>query len=312
MNLRVAPVLFLFALFTACNLVKLRENKEIRHFARSEVIAHTYQASDGPHFTWARITGKPKVMLVHGITGSALSQWSGNTDRLSEHFDLILPDLIGHGRSTNQWTGNSLNAQVAHLILILDSLGIHEPIDVVGNSYGGAIAANLAEQHPERVKHLVIYDGPASDYTAAIADSVAHARGAMDVLDLLSPSDKHGQRRAIAAAFHHPPKLPGFVLRQYNQRYILPYRDAQIGLLKDLLMREAEYATKTYTWPMPVFVIWGRDDGLIPLATGEGIQRRNGLPADHLIVIPECGHVANRERPIEFEEILIRILSDRS
>lgn len=309
-----SPLAFLlpFLMLASCDLVKQRENREVRHFERTGVKAHTFLAADGPHFAWTRFSGKPKLMLIHGITGSALTQWSGNADRLAEHFDLILPDLIGHGRSTQQWSGNSVDAQVAHLILILDSLGVQGPIDVVGNSYGGAIAANLAEQHPERVRRLVIYDGPASDFTSAVADSVARSRGASDIVDLLSPTDKKGQKRAIAVAFHHPPVLPGFALRQYNHRYILPYRAAQTGLLEDLLQREAEYATKTYAWPMPVYVLWGANDGLIPLATGTAIHARNRLPADHLIVIPECGHIANRERPGEFEEVLIRILSDRS
>ena len=305
----VTVVLFFVPLF-ACNLVKQRERNEIRHFERTGIQSHTFKGPDGDHFTWYKSTGKPKVMLIHGITGSGLSQWSGNADRLGERYDLIIPDLLGHGHSTKNWCGSSVDAQVAHLFLLLDSLGVTDPVYVVGNSYGGAIAANLAEQHPERVKKLVIYDGPASDYTTAMADSVARSRGAKDIMDLLSPADKEGQRRVFATALHHPPKLPGFALRQYNERYIRPYHDAQTGLLADLLKREAEFATKEYRWPMPVYVLWGANDGLIPLATGQGIHRRNHLAAQHLIVVPECGHIANREKPREFEDILFRILAD--
>jgi pimeloyl-ACP methyl ester carboxylesterase len=59
---------------------------------------------------------------------------------------------------------------------------------------------------------------------------------------------------------------------------------------------------------MPVYVIWGEKDGLIPISTGFGIVRRSNVPADHWIVIPDCGHIANREKPEEFESILLRIL----
>ncbi|MBK9176592.1 MAG: alpha/beta fold hydrolase [Flavobacteriales bacterium] len=89
---------------------------------------------------------------------------------LRKDYDRILPDLLSHGLSTKWDTahgGRSIDDQVAHVILLLDSLGVKDPIPVVGNSYGGGVAARLAELHPERIKHLVIYDGLVSDYSAA-------------------------------------------------------------------------------------------------------------------------------------------------
>ena len=77
------------------------------------------------------------VLLVHGITSDG-GMWAGNVHALSKDYDLIVPDLIGHGRSTNSWSGNSVDAQVAHLALILDSLGVRGAVYVVGNSYGGS------------------------------------------------------------------------------------------------------------------------------------------------------------------------------
>ena len=59
---------------------------------------------------------------------------------------------------------------------------------------------------------------------------------------------------------------------------------------------------------MPVFVVWGEGDRLIPLATGRGIARRNELPSDHLIIIPKAGHAANLEQPQVFNDHLLRIL----
>ncbi len=297
-------------LLSSCNVIRMRERHETKAMEKSGAQAYTFIAADGPHYVWATHNGKPKLMLIHGITGSSVAQWSGNAQRLSEHYDLIIPDLIGHGKSVQTWTGSSVDAQVAHLNLLLDSLHVHEPVYMVGNSYGGAMAAKFAEQHPERVKKLVIYDGPASDFTGAMADSIAKANGAKNIQELLSPVDKKGQRKALRVALYRMPILPGFVLRQFNDAYIKPYHIAQVGLLNDLLAHEKEYATKVYRWPMPVYVIWGANDGLIPLATGRGIHARNHLAADHLIIIPKCGHIANVERPKEFERVLERILAE--
>ena len=202
-----------------------------------------------------------------------------------------------------------MDAQVAHLNLILDSLGVKEPVYVVGNSYGGAMAANFAEQHPERVKKLVIYDGPASDYTHATADSVARSVGASDILGLFSPETNTEQRRLLSLALHKVPMIPGFALRQMRAHGRI-LRPTYLALLKDLLVHEQEFATKVYRWPMPVYVFWGAHDGLIPPATGRGIHARNQLAADHLVIFPDCGHVANIEQPKEFDKELERILNE--
>ena len=143
MNFRTAlfHVLAIAAL-TACNIPRMMEKASTKAYKKNDMVQRTFTDADGPHFTWVSGTvntsTKPKLLLVHGITSSN-AMWAGNLSGLSKSYDLIVPDLIGHGRSTKQWSGNSIDQQVAHLALILDSLGVTEPIYVVGNSYGGAM-----------------------------------------------------------------------------------------------------------------------------------------------------------------------------
>lgn len=108
------------------------DRKATDAFEKAGLQRHTFTDRVGPHFTWAssklgQVGGKPKLMLVHGITSSA-NMWASNLPVLSKDYDLIVPDLIGHGNSTGQWTGNSVDAQVAHLRPVLDSLGVQEPV----------------------------------------------------------------------------------------------------------------------------------------------------------------------------------------
>ena len=310
-ELKIVLVTAVCSALAACTVTKMLDRKASKVFEANGLERRTFTDAAGPHFVWAsaameRGEAKPKLMLVHGITSSG-NMWASNVDTLSKAYDLIVPDLIGHGRSTAQWKGNSVDAQVAHLSLLLDSLHVNEPVFVVGNSYGGAMVANFAEQYPERARALVIYDGPASDYTAAIADSVARSVGATDITDLFSPENPEEQYRLFSLVTYEPPKIPGFALKQLNKS-MRAHSAVYLGLLRDLLEREGQYATKRYTWPMPVFVIWGEGDRLIPLATGRGIARRNELPADHLIIIPKAGHAANLEQPQVFNDHLLRIL----
>lgn len=304
--------LILAILLASCNVTKITEKRTIRAFEASGLVQHTYTDAAGAHFTWASKelakNSKPKLMLVHGITSSS-AMWSGNVQGLAQHFDLVVPDLIGHGRSTTAWSGSSVDLQVAHLVNILDSLGVPGPVYVVGNSYGGAISANFAEQHPHRTKALVICDGPASDYTSAIADSVARSRGADGIAGLFTPTNKDEMYRLLAVAMNEPPKVPGFARKQLFKKY-QSHQAVYLGLLQDLLKNEQRYAQKRYLWTMPVYVLWGEGDKLIPPFVGRGIAARNELPADHLIMMPNAGHATNVEQPVAFNEHLIRVLKE--
>lgn len=306
-----ASVLFVLALsLGACNITKHLDKASTKTFTENGLVAHTFTDAAGDHYAWGSTftAGRPKLMLVHGITSSS-AMWGANLPVLGKQFDLIVPDLIGHGRSTKKWEGNSVEAQVAHLSLILDSLHVDEPVYLVGASYGGAMSANFAEQHPERVRALVVQDGPASDYTAAIADSVARSVGAQDITDLFTPENTDEQYRLLAIALYEPPKIPKFALKQLLTK-LSAQRADHLALLQDLLKHEEEYATKRYMWSMPAYVMWGEGDRLIPLSTGRGIALRNELPPDHLIVISKAGHAVNMEQPAAFEAALLRILVD--
>ncbi len=313
MILRRLPILLLLiAALSSCNVVRMGVRRDTKAMEKAGLKAYTFTDAAGPHYVWSSTKpgsaddGRPKLMLVHGITSQSL-MWARNVKDLSAHYDLIIPDLIGHGHSTARWTGNSVNAQTAHLDQILDSLKIEQPVNLVGGSYGGAVAANFAEQYPERVKKLVIYDGPASDYTRAMADSVARSVGAAGIKDLFEPKDPEGQRRLISLVTYKPMKVPRFALHQLYEA-MKDKMPNYSSLLQDLLDRAPQYEQKTYRWPMPVYVFWGEGDRLIPISVGRGIVARNHLPADHFLVIPQAGHSGNVEQPEWFNAHLMEVL----
>lgn len=266
---------------------------------------------EGEHFAWYRDSGKEKLLMLHGYSGTGALQWHRTAKLLRKQYDCILPDLLSHGQSAVWDTtrqGQSIADQVTHVILILDSLGITEAISVVGNSYGGAVAAQLAESHPERIKRLVIYDGLVSDYSSAMADSIARSVGSTDMLTLMHGQTIEELRRGIRLAIYRKPPLPGFVLKPVHRELILPYRDAQITLLNDLMAHEENYLERRFNWSMPVYVIWGERDELLPNSSGLAIMKRHELPDDHWYVIPRTGHVPNIERPKAFVRVLSEVL----
>lgn len=310
--LKYALILLVMVAGSSCNLARIHGRSCEKRLSKSDYSAHSFVDMAGSHYTWFRDTGKEKLLLLHGYTGTGALQWNKTAKLLNDDYDCIVPDLLSHGRSAKWDTthaGRSIDDQVAHVLLILDSLRVTQPIAVVGNSYGGGVAARLAELHPDRIKQLVIYDGLVSDYSKALADSIAIAHGAEGMLAVMRTPTPQDLRFGIKLSLYKDPILPGFILKQIYREFAEPFRPAQITLIKDLMAHEDAFVTKRYDWKMPVYLIWGERDELIPNATGRAILARNGIPEDHWTVISKTGHVAHIERPKEFVRVLKEMLA---
>jgi lipase len=99
--------------------------------------------------------GPAQVLVIHGLTGHG-RRWETLATRQLSDVAVVAPDLLGHGRSSwdAPWT---IEANVTALGALLDTDG-SGPVVVVGHSFGGAIALNLAAMRPDLVAGLVLLD----------------------------------------------------------------------------------------------------------------------------------------------------------
>ena len=120
--------------------------------------------------------GKP-VVLLHGFTASS-SQWqyAGIADELAKHYQVILVDLRGHGRSDKPHDARAytLEDRVSDIVAVLDALDL-ERAHLLGYSMGGWLAFGLAARHPERVASLMIggahpFDEPAMPFRSVTGE----------------------------------------------------------------------------------------------------------------------------------------------
>ena len=93
-------------------------------------------------------------MLIHGLAGSSRS-WKDVMPALSRTNDVLAPDLLGHGDSAKPMGDYSLGAHASGLRDLLATLDV-PPATVVGHSFGGGVAMQLAYQHPELCDRLVL------------------------------------------------------------------------------------------------------------------------------------------------------------
>lgn len=312
--MRTLGALLAMLVLVGCNTMKGKARADEKLLRKEGYRAYTFMQADGPHYTWARDTGKPKVLMLHGYPGSGAMQWAHTAHLLADTVDAIIPDLLCHGNSTDQWRLNSadsstnMEAQVRHVVGLLDSLGVQQVV-AVGNSYGGGVAAWLAERHPGRVSRLVISDGLVSDYPMALADSIARTRGEPSMRAVMGFRDHHDVSTIVHIALFHKVPVPGPLTKEYYDLWVKPHQPAQTELLNDLIANEPLFVTHRFEWPMPVYFIWGERDDLIPNAVGLAQMRRNAVPADHWYTVKGGGHVPMLEKPHNFEQVLRAVLA---
>lgn len=96
------------------------------------------------------------MIFLHGAAGH-LGQWTPQLEFFSERTRAVALDFRGHGGSSKpEWPAYNAEEFATDLELLLDALGINQPVVLVGHSYGGAAATLFALRHPGRVRGLVL------------------------------------------------------------------------------------------------------------------------------------------------------------
>jgi pimeloyl-ACP methyl ester carboxylesterase len=236
----------------------------------------------------------PPLLLVHGLGSNATMEWGRLMAPLGRTYRVLAPDLPGFGDSDRPASADySIPMQVEAVLAFMRARGI-ERTRLAGISMGGWISARLAGEHPERVERLVL-----------VAAAGMRPDGPTIPAEVLLPKDEEGVRRLVAAVRHKAPVPPGFVARD-----ILARRLEEEWIVRRALesMRDGDdWLNGTLgRAEMPVLVVWGKQDALIPVAYAAPLQAefRNA----RLEVMDGCGHVPIADCPEAFDQLLLGFL----
>lgn len=208
----------------------------------------------------------PPILLLHGLIGSG-RYWGGAYDHLTRTHRLIVPDLLGFGRSPHPATGYGPDDHVAAVIGCLDALGVDEPVVIGAHSLGSIVALRLAATFPDRVSAVVGF-GPPMYPDLATAQRLVARTGAMARLLVGSPFAHTACRwvcdhRALAArvAVWSHPHLPAPLAADGVLHTWASYSET----LKHVIL-----AADADSWlddiDLPVRLIAGRADPVVDLA----------------------------------------------
>jgi pimeloyl-ACP methyl ester carboxylesterase len=255
-------------------------------------------------------SGGPVVLLVHGIASRA-AQWQSVMEQLGENCHVLAPDLLGHGESAKPRGDYSLGAHACGIRDLLAALG-HDRVSLVGHSLGGGIAMQFAYQFPERVERLALVCSGGLGREVSIFLRAATLPGAELVLPLLAGS---WVRRAatkvgvgLTTARVRLPKgleecLVGFGSlgdRQTREAFVHTARSVLDPVGQRIDARERLYLAED----MPLLVVWGRKDAIIPVAHGESLAAT--VPGTTLDVFEQSGHFPHLTEPARLAGVLTR------
>jgi pimeloyl-ACP methyl ester carboxylesterase len=288
---------------SGCNVVARRRTRLTTQLEDAGFSQRVLQLGADQVHTWVGGSGRP-VVLIHGFGASTMWQWNPQALVLAREHRVIMPNLLWFGDSHSTSADYSIDHQVAAVIAALDELGIGEA-DIVGMSYGGFVAYELACAHPERVRRLVIVDSPGRVYTDADYEALLDRYDTDDFARILVPEDAAGVRTLIELAYDDPPWTPDWALRQTLAVLYANNRVEQAALLHQLLAGREVIVARPTRVQSPVLLIWGEHDSVFPLSLGERLAQSLGA---RLEVIAAARHFPNGEHVEAFNEILLGFL----
>jgi pimeloyl-ACP methyl ester carboxylesterase len=242
--------------------------------------------------------GEP-VLFLHAAGGAGT--WPEFCARLAKQFDVIAPDHPGFGKSDDFPAAEGVDDLVYHYLDVLDALGL-DTVHVVGGSFGGWIAAELAVLAPHRLRSLVLLSAaglrlpehPVTDIfltpPARLPEVLFHSPpppgdGAGAGADGAGPDID-----AILAAYREATSLARFCW--------VPY------LANPKLERRLHRIT------VPALVVAPDDDRLIPVAHARRYAER--IPGARYAEVGKCGHAMYFEKPAEFATLTAQFFSEQS
>lgn len=237
----------------------------------------------------------PAIVLVHGFGGQTFS-YRALIPLFARDHRVIAVDLKGYGYSERSVsTGLSATDQVEMLHALLGKLGVERAV-FVGHSMGGGVVQRFAGTYPEMVEAAVLAASVNPEHQRRARNL---APGAM-MRPVLPYLGKIATERMLKASYFDDSVLTPDVADEYKR----PGRIAgsMDGLFRMMQEGRNDGAVAFDRITMPVLLLNGAQDKIVPLFIASGIRER--IPHSRLVVIDQAGHMLLEERPGECERAI--------
>jgi triacylglycerol lipase len=231
----------------------------------------------------------PVVVLVHGLGSKKENDWGRVVGPLSHKYRVIAPDQLGFGRSDKPMIDYSIQTYVDFLNEFLHELKI-EKATLVGESLGGWISAlytleSASDKHMIPVEKLVLVDAAGLRQDKPIPD--------------LNPSTLVAERKLLQVVFYDSSWVTDEVVKTSLAERIRENISYTVrSILSNPMLPSERLDGKLGGIHVPTLVAWGKQDELLPIASGERYSKE--IAGAKFVSFEKCGHVPPVEKTAEF------------
>ena len=209
----------------------------------------------------------PPVVLIHGGASDS-RDWVNTMDALASRYSLYAPDLIGYGQSDRSQDSYYLSEFSDFIVEFIKALGLENTV-LAGHSLGARICLDVAGQHPDKVRKIVLVDAAGLGKVSGFGTVVLTAFW------------------AIRKLLRRPQPYPTILYGEGEDRHLL--REDKLPKLG-----------------MPTLLVWKRFDVYLPLSIARRAQKL--IPGAKLAVLPGYGHAPHKENSEIFNRLLLDFL----
>ena len=251
------------------------------------------------------------VLLIHGLAGSSKT-WDAVMPLLAERYDVIAPDLLGHGESAKPSGDYSLGAFASGLRDFLAVLDVPR-VTIIGHSFGGGVAMQLAYQHPELLDRLVLVGSGGLGREVSWLLRLLTLPGFEYVMPLgfPKPAVEVGTNvgRVLGRRGIRSERL-GEMWRAYASLAGAPNRTAFVRTMRGVIEpggQTVNASDRLYLAArVPTMLVWGDHDAIIPVSHAHAAH--DAIEGSRLEIMEGMGHFQHVEDPERFTRVLTDFL----
>lgn len=245
--------------------------------------SETFETVDGCRIRVMRKGQGEPLLFLHGASGAPA--WAPFMEALSQHFDVIVPEHPGFGRSDDPEWLDGMEDLAFFYLDVIEHLGLG-PVHLVGTSLGGWAAAEMAVRDPGAMRTLTLV-APAGVNVPGVP------RGDLFMWSPEETAKKLFHDPAWAARMPQPANDDETMIALKNRM-----TTAKLGWSPR--MHNPNLPKWLHRVKAPTLILWGDDDRLLPAAFGEAYAQM--IPHATLQIISACGHLPHVEKQEEFTE----------
>jgi pimeloyl-ACP methyl ester carboxylesterase len=255
------------------------------------------------HYQQVGEANAPPMILIHGFAASNLVWSKVFLEFAAAGFKVIAPDLPGYGYSGKpRHLDYTIASQAKMFVSFMERMGLDRAV-LVGSSYGAAIAATIALDHPTLVEKLILVGAVTNNKPTRYM--LMRLFSSPIIGDILSPLVV-GSRLLLRLRMKRVYDKHSWVLdeRRVEARHLpLQTRGAHRAIIRTVRRWDAERVSRdAKLLTQPTLLIWGDTDREVPLQDGERLHQE--IPHSRLVVFRECGHLPHEEYPQAFTKLV--------